>query len=822
MRRIYGLDLNGWHDIAVHDVRPDDGEADEIATGDSRGVFIIDGGVGGLVVDAPGTSSANEPARFIGGPQAALSVIGRGPGWGPIGATDRRAAVRTILTDLTTPGLAPAVFQRRAAQLQSVAEALTAQAHEIVVTVPDLPGFDDDAQERLLSALKRRRVQVRLLWRPVALVLAALEHGRLKGVQPNQSVAIIHHTEAGFDVQRLVLRALPNHPGLLAPQRGGPGWQIAGPDIGLSRWEAAADEAVRRANRSVEFHRHDASRLPYHLLIDDDPPHGVEIVRSSNSTWSALAIPSRADIALPSARLTLDGLEADHVLVSTVLAAPFRDQIAAAVAAHLRRPVDVMASTDAATGALVAGRRIERGIPHYLDTLEQVSLIVLLDGDVVLRDLVPADAVVAANREYVSAPITELAWPAGARQMDFYLKKGGTFRRWHTTDTPAPSEPKGVEVQLRQMPAQGRAQVSITSRDWSELQRRPIRLDWSTLELEPRTFDEIAAALKPRPTVPDRVTGFTHIDRWRGTGRIPPFEPLIVKLAADPVLRAADLLKELGRVLPVEAKDPSTASSRFMRASVVDYDGHPPGGVSDAALSALDRMLDRIAEEVRSRLSRRIPFADNDLVRAATWAFGRCPEPLQDELLFAAAASLDGRAHPLLAPRASDRVIIHGIGRTFTKAERIARAIDLFVAHQGRPNVTAALAALLTRPKATPQVLDDARTRRVALMAIATLEELKRELNFRLGLKYALQMVGGVLRTRELRPNALVVASSPEAAKLLAVLTRIEELMGKRQSSIKQYVEKHTIVHSLLAMLEGNGGDAGLLVSLENLSDETE
>jgi len=95
MRRIYGLDLNGWHDLAVHDVRPDDVESDEITTGDRQDVFIIDGGVGGLVVDARGTSQANEPARFIGGPQAALSVIGRGPGWGPIGAADRRAAVRS-------------------------------------------------------------------------------------------------------------------------------------------------------------------------------------------------------------------------------------------------------------------------------------------------------------------------------------------------------------------------------------------------------------------------------------------------------------------------------------------------------------------------------------------------------------------------------------------------------------------------------------------------------------------------------------------------------------------------------------------------------
>jgi hypothetical protein len=40
-----------------------------------------------------------------------------------------------------------------------------------------------------------------------------------------------------------------------------------------------------------------------------------------------------------------------------------------------------MAHADAATGALIAGRRIERGIPHYLDTLEQVSLIVLSDGE---------------------------------------------------------------------------------------------------------------------------------------------------------------------------------------------------------------------------------------------------------------------------------------------------------------------------------------------------------------------------------------------------------------------------------------------------------
>ena len=68
MRKPVGLDLDGWHDFACRDWSTDD--PDE-PPGEPR---TFDGGIGSVVV--------THEDMTIGGPQAILSPIGRGPGWG--------------------------------------------------------------------------------------------------------------------------------------------------------------------------------------------------------------------------------------------------------------------------------------------------------------------------------------------------------------------------------------------------------------------------------------------------------------------------------------------------------------------------------------------------------------------------------------------------------------------------------------------------------------------------------------------------------------------------------------------------------------------
>src|SRR3954452_4356184 len=80
MRRISGIDLNGWQDVAARDWDPE--EPDERLSEP----MILDGGFKSVAI----TQLSGER---IGGPQASLAPHGRGKGWGPIGAEDRRVSI---------------------------------------------------------------------------------------------------------------------------------------------------------------------------------------------------------------------------------------------------------------------------------------------------------------------------------------------------------------------------------------------------------------------------------------------------------------------------------------------------------------------------------------------------------------------------------------------------------------------------------------------------------------------------------------------------------------------------------------------------------
>ncbi|MEH0070173.1 hypothetical protein V6L77_07290 [Pannonibacter sp. Pt2-lr] len=210
---------------------------------------------------------------------------------------------------------------------------------------------------------------------------------------------------------------------------------------------------------------------------------------------------------------------------------------------------------------------------------------------------------------------------------------------------------------MRQMPAQGRAAVFVTSNDWDVLRSRPVFLDWSTLEHDPRSFEEIAEELKPKPVVPERVTGFAHIDRWTGSDRIAAFGPFIPEFELRDAARLRDFLKTAALINPGRPEAGST------RAHLLDFDGEPPEETDAALVKALDRALAVVSSACLSAVSSRRPLPDNTLLLAATWAFGRCPLDLQDEILKAAHAYLDSRPHVFLETRSASTVILHGMGR---------------------------------------------------------------------------------------------------------------------------------------------------------------
>jgi len=817
-RKIMGLDINGWHDFAAHDQRSDADDASE--TNADAAWTVIDGGIGSVVVEMPKLQSekhGHSASIFVGGPQAIHSPVGLGGGWGAVGEPELRISVQSLLKQWLDGDLRDELKLR----IRAAVDSLTLQADEVLITLPDVHGVDEARQEFLLQAVRRVGLTPRLLWRPVAATLYALESHSLATPFEGMRIGCLEQTSSGFELQTLTLRRLDEHGNLFAPERRDAG-QALDCGCGLQSLHDQASRFLAEANSGLEPRSLAPSSLPTRMLMDEQISEKDEILRSANATWYRIEKPIVTTEAFKFEEMSLPPLEGCDVIL---LVSPLRDDLASQLARHIEaatsRSVILMHSAVIAKGAVIAGRRIERGIPHYLDHLDQMSLVVLRDNTVVLEDLIPEHAVVPANREYRSAPVTGFGWPAGARTVTFYLRKGGEFRKWQADGVAAPGSTVPVEIQLSQWPAQGQAKVFVTSVEWEALRQRPLYLDWSKLPVDPRSFEEIAAELKPKPVVPQRVCGFTHAALWDGRmGGGRAFQSFVVSIDLDSPEDRSSLVAYLRGQRRIFAGSPASGQSEWRAASLLDYDGSPPVDADPNAVKALDNVLDCLADDMFVHLREKRPLKDNSLLLGLTWSFGRCPLNAKQEMLRAAEALFAGRSHPLLAPNVqSKKALIHGLGRVLKEPDLLARYLDLLLATQLAGNTPAALASILGRPAATPGILTDERVARIAFSTANYLDQLKRTLDFRLGLKYGLNIVAGLLRCREDRPFALLRASSRDAVRLWTILARIRELLSARRAKFNQSDQKLVIIENLLEMLDGSGGKSEILMQIEDLSD---
>jgi hypothetical protein len=380
MGRPVGLDINGWRDYGCRDWLAEDPGAP------AGPPITLDGGTYSVIVEHDG--------MLVGGPQAILSPIGRGQGWSDIGEASKRRLLASHWSDLLADTAGPS-FDR---DMRAAAQALSRLADQRVVCVPDHAGMREAQQNRLIDALSgaRERRPV-LLWRSVALVLGLLDGGDLPNVTNGMRIACLIHGTAGIERQYLVLRRLVDHQDMLAPERAGPG-DICCPALALERLLVRAGEAVNAANPVLNDTQTDRPRMAADLLFHEMPLNGEEIVRRSNSNWLKLCTPR--DFMLPD---LADGIaelsvEADYVVLLSPLAERHRDLLRFGLAERAAGRCIVVAHPDiAARGALSAARRMERGIPHYLDRLDQISLIVMRGDQPVFEDLIPTNAIVPGN-----------------------------------------------------------------------------------------------------------------------------------------------------------------------------------------------------------------------------------------------------------------------------------------------------------------------------------------------------------------------------------------------------------------------------------------
>jgi len=472
-----------------------------------------------------------------------------------------------------------------------------------------------------------------------------------------------------------------------------------------------------------------------------------------------------------------------------------------------------MSAATVARGALRAGRLIERSLPHYFDRLEPISIAVLRRDGPDFENLIEPDAIVPANREYVSPDLDDFVWGRGKTDAEFYVLKGNAeVRHWEVTHPEAPVQDAPVTLRLRQTPGQSWARLSVTSRGWAPLERNPIDLDWEALTPLAMTRDEVLEKLRtPPPTIPELIVERSHIALWQGAN-----------WAGD---GAISYLRKLGR--PATAQGWASLLRRSRREPVshekfwlVGTDGSLPPGLDPVWAHMLDQALTDFSAELLSTTPRRHP-ANNDLALALTWCFARCPEAAQDRLLVALEAHLAQRADPVLAPPHAIRVVTQGAGRAVTGADRLGRLLQVIARRPANNDTINALAMILTRREEAPAALSRALVDSYAAILGRELQEQVADHKFKVKFRNTLSAIAGLFRWRMREPHALLADREPVAAQLRANLVTTEGMLSTpAYRNDRQVEQKREQIRKIVEFLDG-GGDPDILRMIEQ-DDEDE
>ncbi|MDW9812836.1 hypothetical protein [Sinorhizobium meliloti] len=796
MRHLVGLDINGWHDWAARNWSASEDHPIDYE--------VADGGIASVVIFEMGAQS-EQP---IGGPQAHLAPHGRGIGWGPIGNPDRRARVRDLL-DPNEP------FEQKStsAALLAVVSALSLDAKRIVFAVSDTEaGMNEGRQTALLGLLRHPKQPLPvLLWKPVAVLLQAITEGLFSELDIGRDVDIICHEADGLSLQTLRIASPKGTNRLLAPERHVFG-KLVVPELGLLPLQKEIARQWVSTNPDLTGHGIGWHCEAEKWLLDDAERQRDHVLRKANGDWVKVVEPTELQLAYPSVEMLSNTFASllkgsGPILLQTPLRADLALKLSELLAGASGRQVLLRSADSVALGCLEAAKRIEKGHPHYLDRLEQISVVVMERGEPVFKDLVPKDATVPANKAFISEPIRSLVWPQGSFEQDFYVRKGESeIRKWMVRGFEPPQEDQPVVMQLTQMPAQGWARVEISSSTWSALQQKPIRLDWETMPIEARTADDILGELRtPPPVAPDRTRYPYSEDLWTGVdGQVGLLEELKHFNASRYSVPTNVLAIVTRQYRPIGSSQTYFA---------VSTDGDLPQ--IPGAAEALEACIRTVAGWLMDHVKRNRSPSSNDMMRLLSWCFARCPVEIQDEMIKA----LSEPQHPFLRPTAGRTVLLQGLGRTITDEGRLRQVLDLVSHFEQNMHTRACIAFLLSRKDAAPRALTEESIGRIARIADDSIKGAISARKFQVDFNYSLQLVAGLLRFREVEPFALVCGTSPYAAKLEATLTRAQDAMRPLATRLSA---KMRIVEELRAMLAGTGGSRNVLYAIEGASSSDE
>ncbi|WP_296645156.1 hypothetical protein, partial [Roseinatronobacter sp.] len=420
--------------------------------------------------------------------------------------------------------------------------------------------------------------------------------------------------------------------------------------------------------------------------------------------------------------------------------------------------------------------------------------------------LIPEGHLVAANREYVSEDLRDFVWPRNKSETDFYILKGkAEVREWTVRKASAPQTDVPIRMRIRQTPGQSWAVLDITAIDWDLLARAPEKLDWEGLTPTDMSPEQVLDSLRtPPPAIPKRLVEPAHLDLWIGAGWN----------GGDD--RAARLANDAAWTGQVDAASWADVLSRPQRHPVhgisyrrVTTDGALPDGLSELVRNGFEAMLQTLAE----RLLHGPPPQDNHALRALTWSFAACPAEVQDAVVDALEAHMQGHQHRLLRPNSARTALRQGAGRAVTGVRRLRRLFSVLEAAPLNNDSINALAMAVSRREEAPRALTRAQVDHFLHELSEHLIGAIQDQNFNVKFKNTLSAIAGLFRWREIEPFALLAADDRVAADLRQVLNRASDLLGQPQwHNVPARVQKITLLEKIAEFLEGEGDPAILRI----------
>lgn len=777
MKRLVGFDLNGWRDQAMRNWIEKPGEGETFNEG-----TLISAGIGGIVVTL---GDGVREGRLVGGAQARLAPHGRGGGWGEIGTDARRERVSDLLSD---PGQ----------NIKALAAALSGLARESavgVMAISDTGADTERAQEALLDAMRQAKSQRRLLvWRPVLAVLASLD---LEVMQTVTTVGIVSHDDAGFATQKLLIR----RGAITAPERREVG-KIHLSDLGLSglRARAVASLQGKLPPGVREEHLMQSETLTRLVL---GAPTRSEPVRRSGGSWHVLDPPKELllDHLAPTPTIFDHLADCDLILFETPTTGAVRSALATKWVDFFGRPVRTLSNDAVACGALIAAKRLSEGAPVYFDFLPQISTIIQRRNGARNFDLIPKDETLPAGMVYRSREPARFGLQPLQDSISVYLRKEtDAVPRLALVSLVTPvSSTTPVDLRVEQMPASGRARLTLTSDAFSSA----IVVDWDAAELQTKDWETLIKELeRPRPTIPNRLVLPCGMEVWDGPANRRGMSEI---LAANLGQREVDW-ETLATL----------AASRPNGKYAVSSDGEVPSKLSLGDEASLDQMIDLAASDVRIRL-KSAPAPGNSSLQFLTWMFRRCPEGLISSMIDA----LDAAAgtHPFLYAHQSRTLMYQGLGRSArssTELRQIFNHLFSIPVDLWRKDQCACAAFLLSRTDEAPILLQRGEVERIALIVSRQLTAAVGG-NYTASFIYAPILLVGLLRWRLVDPWALVAGRDPTADRMLEGLDAVIADLAVQSKKIPRLAKHCELLVQSRQELKGEGANSDLLMDLYSL-----